>query len=159
MPRHAPTPSSRPCREAARTAALLVTLLMLAGCTGPRGVEWDGDEARRRLPREVAAIVPPAAVLCHDEVREEEGYHLWILRQPAGAWLAFPPLKGFEQHAMPASAIEAVLRAKVPHLPRGHSPDRRCRYSHWRADDGAEVQVREVITDQGWFATVERVRP
>ena len=130
----------------------------LAGCDGPRSLELTGEEIRRRLPGEVVELLPTGSILCHDEEAQGGAYHLWILRKPGGTWLAFPGRKRVEHHSMPTSALETILRSKLPSLDRGQPVERRCRYTHWPAKDGAEIQVREIITDQGWFASVERVR-
>jgi len=62
-----------------------------------------------------------------------------------------------EKHEMPASAIESIIRSKLRSMSIGRPEQPRCRYTLWRSSDGAELQVRELITDQGWFASVERV--
>ena len=62
-----------------------------------------------------------------------------------------------EMHDMPASAIESLIRSRLPSMMTGRPERPRCRFTHWKSSDGAELQVREFITDQGWFASVERV--
>ena len=54
-------------------------------------------------------------------------------------------------------AENQILRSRLPSLAPGAPTEPRCRFTHWRLADGAEVQVREVVTDRGWFASVERV--
>ncbi len=105
-------------------------------------------------------MLPPDAVLCLDETAEGETYRLWIIRKPGGTWLHFPPkLPGFEQHDMPPATLESVLTTKLPSLERGRPIERRCRYTHWHGEGGTEFQTREIVTDQGWFASVEQFRP
>jgi hypothetical protein len=144
--------------------ALVALPLLLAGCPGGNGgrsLELTGGEARGRLPEAVVDLVPADAILCHDEEGQEGAYHLWILRRPGGTWLEIPDRErpGFESHDMPPSALEVILQSKLPSLDRGRPLERRCRYTHWHDRDGAEILIREIITDQGWFAGVERVKP
>jgi hypothetical protein len=149
---------SHPTRRALAAALILA---LASGCEGARSLELTGEEARRRLPAELAAIVPADAILCHDEQGHGGDYHLWIVRQPGGTWLEFPKRKGLDHHTMPTSALASILKSKLPSLDPGSPAEPRCRFTHWCADDndvGAEFQVREIITDQGWFASLERVR-
>lgn len=149
-----------PAQRRPSSAALVLTLATcIAGCGGPRSLELSGAEMRRRLPEEVGAIVPAGAILCLDEEGQDGAYRVWILRKPGGELITFPGRSKVETHWMPTSAIETVLQARLPTLRRGAPAQRHCRYAHWRSRDGAEVQVREILTDQGWLATVERVRP
>ncbi|WP_337174646.1 hypothetical protein [Paludisphaera sp.] len=150
----------------ARLAALAWALALAAGGCGEGGgfVERSGAEALRRLPPEVADLVPEDAVLCLDEARADGDYRIWILRRPGGTWLDLPAerprAKGapqVESHDMPPSALLGVLRSRTPGLDPGEPAEPRCRFSHWKLPDGAEVQVRELVTDRGWFASVERV--
>jgi hypothetical protein len=130
------------------------------GC-GQRGgvaLELRGPEALARLPREAAELIPEDSILCLDEARRDGAYRLWILRRPGGAWLSFAEkAKRAEQHRMPSSALEAVLRTRLPSLESGRPLEPHCRFTHWKLADGAEIQVRELITERGWFASVERV--
>ncbi len=148
------------------SAVLLLPAALAGGCGRPEScgilLELTGDELRRRLPEEVAGAVAEGAVLCLDEPRSDGAYHLWILRHPGGTWLSFPPRRPgrrhpHETHEMPPSALESILRSRLPSLTTGNLREPRCRLTHWRSADGAEIQVRELITDQGWFASVERV--
>ncbi|WP_435020139.1 hypothetical protein TA3x_001667 [Tundrisphaera sp. TA3] len=145
-----------------RFVRLLILLAAASGCGGGLGVaslELSGPEARGRLPESVAGLIPEGAILCLDEERHDGALHQWILRDPAGTWLAFPAGKGGpERHDMPPSALETILASRLPGLDRGTPREKRCRYTHWTAPDGAEIQVREILTDRGWFASVERVR-
>lgn len=59
---------------------------------------------------------------------------------------------------MPPSAQEGLFRSRLPGIDRGKPAEPRCHCTHWTAADGAAIQVRELVTDQGWFASVERVR-
>lgn len=151
------SPRRRPPRALVRTGYVLALAGHLLGCGG-QNPELTGEEARKRLPEEVARLVPDDAILCHDEEGHEGTYRLWILRAPGGKRIEFPKRKGLEHHEMPVSALETILRSKLPSLGRGQPVDRHCRYTHWRARDGHEIQIREIVTDQGWFASVERVR-
>lgn len=143
------------------SAGLIATAILLAaGCSDPKSLELVGDELRRRIPEELTRVLPPDAVLCLDETAGGEKYRLWILRRPGGTWLHFPKkLPGFEQHNMPPATLESVLTTKLPSLTRGRPIERRCRYTHWHGGGGTEFQTREIITDQGWFASVEQFRP
>ena len=136
-----------------------------AGC-GPGGadsLELSGPEARRRLPAEVADLVAEDVILCLDDTRSDGAYRLWILRRPGGTWMRTPEAPKSrgrgkpEMHDMPASAIESLIRSRLPSMMTGKPERPRCRFTHWKSSDGAELQVREFITDQGWFASVERV--
>jgi hypothetical protein len=124
-------------------------------------MELSGPEARRRLPAEVADLVAEDVTLCLDEARSDGTYHLWILRHSGETWMRAPKLprgRGrAETHDMPASAIESLIRSRFPSMSMGRPEQPRCRFTHWKSSDGAELQVRELITDQGWFASVERV--
>lgn len=155
-------PCIRPPSQSLRRvhlAGLFISVVgCFAGCGGSRNLELTGEKARHRLPRDVFGIIPEDAILRHEEEGEEGGYHLWILHKPGGKWITFPKRKGLEHHTMPTSALEAILQSKLPSLERGEPVERRCLYTHWTAGDGAEIQLREIITDQGWFASVERMR-
>jgi hypothetical protein len=149
----------RPLRLAVAAWALAV-----AGCgaSGRSSLELGSPEARSRLPEDVAALIPEDVVLCLDEAHTDNAYRIWILRRPGGTWLELPARRGrgkdkVESHNMPPSALLGVLRSRLPVLDAGKPTEPRCRYTHWRLPDGAEVQVRELITDRGWFASVERV--
>lgn len=159
-PPHPPRPS-RPPRRTLSAALALALAGSFAGCGGPRSLELVGGELSQRLPAEVMKVIPADAVLCLDEDDQEGAYHIWILRKPGGTWIEFPKRKriDFEHHSMPPTALETILESKLPSLNRGQPLERRCRYTHWRGEDGDEFQVRELVTDQGWFGSVERVRP
>ncbi|MFO0907142.1 MAG: hypothetical protein U0794_02060 [Isosphaeraceae bacterium] len=144
-------------RKASAGWTLALSALLL-GCGGSRSLELTGDEVRKRLPEEVSSLVPADAILCHDEEGQHGAYRLWILRKPAGSRIEYPKRRGLEHHAMPTTALESLLRSRLPSLDSGTPVDRHCHYTHWRATDGSEIQVREIVTDQGWFASVERVR-
>lgn len=58
---------------------------------------------------------------------------------------------------LPASVLERVLAAKAPWVEPGRSQPDVCRFTHWTRGD-AEYQVREIVTDRGWIATVEQFR-
>lgn len=149
-----------------RTPALILALASAIGCgrAGDDFEELTGPEALRRLPGQVAELAPADAVLCLDDGRPDGSYRIWILRRPGGTWLDLPRARlggkaagGPDSHDMPATALLGVLRSRLPSLAPGAPTEPRCRFTHWRLADGAEVQVREVVTDRGWFASVERV--
>ena len=150
-------------RRSPTAPAWLVAALLFAGCgRGPAGLGLTGDDARSRLPEELRPLVPPGLVLRLDEESNAGAYRLWVLQDPATtAPLAIPPAgrKGIEAHAVPIGSIESILRARLPGLDLGTPRDRRGRFTHWDAADGSELRLREAVTDRGWFATVERVRP
>ena len=130
------------------------------GCSKRDGAIRDltGPEALERLPREVAELVPADSVLRLDEDRPDGAYRLWILQRPGGSRLEFKPKPwGMDQHQMPPSALETILQSRLPSLERGRPLEPHCWFTHWRLADGAEIQIRELITEQGWFASVERV--
>ncbi len=148
-----------------RAAALAWAFVAAAGCGRATGgfEELTGPEARRRLPAPVAELVPEDAVLCLDDARADGSYRIWLLRRPGGTWLDVPKAgpRGKaesrpDSHDMPPSALLGVLRSRLPGLDPGE-PEGRCRFTHWRLPGGAEVQVREIVSDRGWFASVERV--
>lgn len=114
-----------------------------------------------RLPQSIRGLVPEATVLCFEEQGEGGSYSLFLLRNPGGDWLPAPKKKpaGWEQHRMPATALEGLIATKLPSLTTGKPKEPRCLLTHWRDADGAEIQVRELVTEQGWFASVERVVP
>ncbi len=138
-------------------------LAFAAGCGngGGESLELSGAEARRRLPAEVAELIAEDTILCLDETRSDGAYQLWLVRRPEGTWMRTPQAsRGREKpetHDMPATAIESIFRSRLPSTSVGKPDPPRCRFTHWKASDGAELQVRELITDQGWFASVERV--
>ncbi|OJW19929.1 MAG: hypothetical protein BGO49_10390 [Planctomycetales bacterium 71-10] len=146
--------------------ALAWALASALGCGRAGGYvgEQTGPEARRRLPAEVAELIPEDAVLCLDDARPDGSYRIWILRRPGGTWLDVPKARPggkaatqADSHDMPATALLGVLRSRIPGLDPGEPKEPRCRFTHWKSSDGVEIQVRELITDHGWFASVERV--
>lgn len=152
---------------------LLAGLILagLAGCTPTESPERSGPEMLGELPAGIAEELPDDVILCHRESTETPAkYQLWIFRSPAGALREIPSAKGAagpakprkaedtERHDLPASILVRILAAKVPRLEVGTPRADVCRYSHWTAGD-AEYQVRQVVTDRGWFATVEQFRP
>jgi len=145
-----------------KTVRIVVAAMAMASCgcreRGDAAPELTGPEALARLPTEAVELIPEDSILCLDETRQGGNYRIWILRRPCGGWLAFPEKsKRIEQHRMPSTALEAVLRSRLPSLESGRSREPHCRFTHWRLTDGAELQVRELITERGWFASVERV--
>lgn len=153
-------------RRLLKPAALAWALAAAIGCgrPGAGSLELAGPEVRRRLPAEVAPLVPEDAVLCLDDARPDGSYRIWILRRPGGTWLEIPAErprgKGAtrtESHDLPPSALLGVLRSRLPALAPGKPAEPRCRFTHWRLPDGAEVQIREIVAEGGWFASVERV--
>lgn len=157
-----PSAFSRPWARLPMALRWLVLAMMMApcGCSERDGAIRDltGPEALARLPKEVAALVPADSILRLDEDRPDDAYRLWILHRPGGSPLAFEPKpRGMDQHQMPPSALEAILQTRLPSLERGRPLEPHCRFTHWRLADGAEIQIRELVTEQGWFASVERV--
>lgn len=153
-------------RPLLRATALAWALAASAGCGPAAGgfEESTGPDALRRLPGQVAELVPADAVLCLDDARPDGSYRIWILRNPDGDWLDVPksgprgrPAARPDSHDMPPTALLGLLRSRLPGLDPGEPSGRRCRFTHWRLPDGAEVQVREIVSDRGWFASVERV--
>lgn len=129
---------------------------------------------RRGLPTELSRLLTADVVLCHHEAAESPAqYQLWIFRHPHGAYLDLPvqaPSKGRsrrgerrhlhegggpERHELPTSVLERMLAAKAPWVEPGRSQPDVCRFTHWASGD-AEYQVREIVTDRGWFASVEQ---
>lgn len=136
-----------------------VSALAGGGCApSSPSVSPAGGPASGELPPELAGLIPPGATLCHSEaVDSPAAYRLWIFRDPEGAMLEFPDgLPGFERHDLPGSILDGFLGAKAPRLERGNLRGQACRFTHW-AGGGAEYQVREAMTDRGWFATVEQL--
>jgi hypothetical protein len=153
----------RPVR-AAILASWALASAFGCGDAGGRFEEMSGPEALRRLPAQVAELTPPDVVLCLDDARPDGSYRIWILRHAGGSWLKIPTGSSRDKsasrpdsHDMPPSALLGVLRSRLPDLDPGEPAERRCRFTHWRLPDGAEVQLRELLTDRGWFASVERV--
>lgn len=153
-------------RRSVRAAALVCVLLPAVGCGRGSAAfqETSGPEALRRLPDRLPELVPEDAVICLDDARQDGRYRIWILRDPGGTWMDFSKAtpggkKGVkvESHDMPPTTLLGVLRSRTPGLKPGKPKEPRCRFTHWKAPDGAEIQTRELITDHGWFASVERV--
>jgi hypothetical protein len=160
-----PTSSSvvdtRPAiRAAVWGAAIGLTILATPGCTrsGPSS-ERSGEEMRRELPEPLSRLLPPDVVeCCHETAQSPATYQLWIFRRPGGSWLDFPKkLAGRERHDLPAQILEGMLAAKAPWLAPGRLQSTTCRYTHWTNGDTA-YQIREIVTDRGWFASVEEFR-
>lgn len=139
-----------------------VLALAAVGCSpdgGGTSLELTGPEALGRLPEGVLELIPADAILCHDEEMQNGDLHLWIVRKPGGTWLTFPAkTKGLDHHDMPPSALLSILGDRLPALKAGEPSERRCRFTHWPTAEREEIQVREIVTDHGWFASVERVR-
>jgi hypothetical protein len=131
---------------------------------------------RRGLPTELSRLLPADVVQCHHEAFESPApYQLWIFRHPHGSYLDFPvqasregrsrPVerrhlkKGAqpERHELPASVLTRILAAKAPWVEPGRSRRDVCRFTHWSKGE-AEYRVRELVTDRGWFASVEEFR-
>lgn len=132
------------------------------GCAPSGGTLLDlkGADAKERLPAEIASLLGGDVVLCLDEQKADGAYHLWLLRRPGGEWLDYKGLKPRpERHEMPAPAVESLFASRLPALPRGKADPARCRHAHWRGRDGADLHVKEIVTDLGWFASVERLAP
>jgi len=140
-------------------AAVAAVALASPGCMERDAtLELTGPEALKRLPPEVAALIPDDSVLRLDQDRADGAYRIWILQRPGGTRLEFSPKpRGMDQHRMPPSALESILQARLPSLERGRPLESHCWFTHWRLADGAEIQIRELVTEQGWFASVERV--
>lgn len=51
-----------------------------------------------------------------------------------------------------------MFDAKAPAVRLGAPRQPRGRFTHWRLGE-AEIQVREVITENGWFASLETFTP
>jgi hypothetical protein len=140
--------------------ALIGWALAVAGCgrSGSTSLELVGPDALARLPKEVASLLPEDVVLRLDETGHDGDYQLWILSRPDGSRLHFTPkVKGLESHEMPPSALRSLIVSRLPSLDLGGPSDTHCRLTHWRLPDGAEIQIRELVTQKGWFASVERV--
>lgn len=157
-----PSAFSWPRKSLPTAFRILVAAVAMAacGCSERDGAIRDltGLEALERLPEEVAALVPEDAILRLDEDRADGAYRIWILQRPGGTWLEFKPKpRGMDRHQMPSSALESILQSRLPSLERGRPLEPHCRFTHWRLADGAEIQIRELITEQGWFASVERL--
>ncbi|AMV39253.1 hypothetical protein [Planctomyces sp. SH-PL62] len=139
---------------------LVAFALMLSGCS-PRtaaSLELVGRDVRSRVPEQLAALLPDDVVLCLDEERQDGEYRLWILRGPGRERLRFPAsLRGLESHRRPTSALTNLLAARLPSLTARSPSESHCRFTHWRLPDGAEIQIREVVLEAEWFASVERV--
>lgn len=141
---------------------LFLALLDIPGCgeASPAGRDdaLSGKEAIARLPEEIASLLPSGLILCHEEERSDGDYRLWIVRSPDARLLEFPQRnrRGLEHHELPPTALESILRRR-PTLDFGR-PQGRCRFTHLPANDGGEIQIRELLTDQGWFASVEKVK-
>ena len=149
--------------RACRASLAPIGLAWAVGCgtPAPTAIDIRGAEMIGRLPASVRDQVPPRSVLRFEERGEGGAYSLQILHESGGERLATPKKKptGWEQHRMPATALEGLLATKLPSFPLGQTRESRCLLTHWRDPDGAEIQVREIVTDQGWFASVERVVP
>lgn len=145
---------------ARRSAHLLGFWLGLAliGCGPSSSSEQPAAAIARSLPGDLAALLPEGATLCHSESATEPiNYQLWIFRRPESAYLEFPEkLPGLERHDMPASVLLRLIKAKAPWLDPGPANDGACRYTHWTSGD-AELQVREITTPSGWYASIESI--
>lgn len=140
--------------------ALVVALIAAdVGCRpGPQGAAVGGEAALEGLPGEVAALMPLGAVLCLDETARNGAYRLWIFRGPGTRKLDLPQKpRAIESHDRPASALKNLLTARLPNLVLGDPAEPKCRFSHWKLADGAEIQIRELIAGGEWFASVERI--
>ncbi|MDX2037646.1 MAG: hypothetical protein SFX72_13420 [Isosphaeraceae bacterium] len=149
----------------------LASALVAAACAAAAGgcgfasaqPELVGPAALERLPESVRGLVPSDSILAHEEEGRDGGYRLWILRKPGGSRIEFPRRDrkhtDYEHHDLPASALLGLIQAKAPQLERGTPVDPKCRFTHWTATDRAEIQMRELITDRGWFASIERLEP
>jgi len=146
-------------RSIIRTTLVIVLIAAVAGCRpGPLGPAVGGDVALEGLPGEVAALMPEGAVLCLDETARDGAYRLWIIRGPGARRIDLPRKpRGIESHDRPASALRNLLTARLPNLVIGDPAEPRCRFTHWKLAEGAEIQIREWIAGGEWFASVERI--
>ena len=143
-----------------RLVIALVSLPVVpSGCGHSMTPERSGSQMRLDLPDDLARLLPDGVIECHHESDENpEPYALWIFRDPEGHLLDFPSeLPGFERHELPGAVLARLLESKVPRLRPGPPRGGACRYSHWTTGD-TEYQVREFVTDGGWFASVELFR-
>ncbi|WZO97808.1 hypothetical protein EP7_004859 [Isosphaeraceae bacterium EP7] len=138
--------------------ALLASGLCPAGCGTTGQAERSGEEMRQELPTELAALLPADVAICHAEsVDGEISYRLWVVRREKAELLTLPKsLRGVERHELPATVLTQMLTLKAPGLEHGTPVGKTCRFTHWDGT-GCEYQAREVVTDRGWFATLERI--
>jgi hypothetical protein len=143
-----------------RTWFLMVATLLACGCGPSAASERSGPEMRRSLPKEVDSLMPGDAILCHQESGEKPmAYSLWIFRGPGKDYLALSEeLPGKERHNLPEGVLGRVFASKAPWVETGQATSGECRYTHWKRGE-VEYQVREMITDRGWFASVEQIGP
>lgn len=143
------------------SASLLASWIscVVAGGCGPAGgpsgpVVKPGVE----LPGVLAALLPAGSTLLHSESTDAPTeYRLWLFRGPGPRLVALPEdVKGLEKHDLPGAVLDGLLGSRCPRLDRGDLRRVTCRFAHW-SRDGVEYQVREALTDQGWFASLEQL--
>lgn len=144
----------RPGRISSRTS-IVGALLLLIGCGPTVSVELSGAEMLREVPAGLVEFLPEDAVLCHDERSDDGTYRLWILRSPSRTLLKLPDdLPEFQQRRLPASVLVRILDRTAPWLDPGEAEGDSCSFARWHGE-GADLQVREILTPNGWYATVE----
>ena len=110
------------------------------------------------MPAELTRLIPAQAVLKHAESTDAPTeYRLWLFQSPAGDWLNWPTdIKGLERHDLPGAVLDGLFASRLSRLDRGNLRQVPCRFTHWM-EAGVEYQVREAVTDQGWFASFEQL--
>lgn len=146
-------------RSMIRPSLAVVLIAAVVGCRpGPQGGAVSGEAALEGLPGEVASLVPEGAVLCLDEASRNGAYRLWIFRGPGSRKIDLPRQpRGIESHDRPASALKNLVKTHLPNFVIGDPAEPKCRFTHWKLADGAEIQIRELIAGGEWLASVERI--
>ncbi|RUL89079.1 hypothetical protein [Tautonia sociabilis] len=142
-----------------RMGAVWVLLLAAAVPTGCGAGE--GGPAEAPAPEEVTRRLPTGAELLYCERHDHPmPYTLWIYHAPgADRLLDLSGMSGDpEGHELPGAVLLRLLEAKLPRFEAGQPKGGSCRFSHWTGE-GVEYQTRELVTDRGWVASVEEMRP
>jgi hypothetical protein len=131
----------------------------VAGCGAEETRRGAGD-LRAALPVELAERLPPGLEVCFDEASDHPAaYRLWLVRAPGHQWLEPPRTLGAgHPHELPERILRGMFAAKAPGIDLGAPRHPRGRSTHWKLGE-AEVQIREIVTENGWFASVETFQP
>ncbi len=144
-------------RSSFKAASLLIALWMLAPIVVGCGDNTPDPLLHPDLPDELTDLFPDDATIVHRESGDEPiPYDLWLIRGSSESFLDLPAAwTGLETHELPESILRRLFEAKASGTQLGASAGGPCRFTHWSSDQ-TEFQARELVTDRGWFATLER---